>query len=127
MDPEEKTYPVIEMATEEFAMATAAQLEEMALSTQKIDIWGEGGFGETFHKQLGFTVWYRTDEDRVRAIESGESEVIENKIRDYCISHGFPSADRDRIYVWIDAHQALARGLRKEEVFNEWLSKETGD
>lgn len=81
MDPEEKTYPVIEMATEEFAMATAEELEKMALSTDKIDIRGEGGFGETFHKQLGFTVWYRTDEDRVRAIESGEASTIEAKIR----------------------------------------------
>jgi hypothetical protein len=124
MESEDQIYPVIELATEEFAMRIAEDIEKMSLSTDKIDLWGEGGFDETFHKQLGFTVWYRTYEERVRAVESGEAGKIEAKIRETCISRGFPADQSDRIYVWIDAHQALARGLGKEELFNDWLSKE---
>ena len=123
-EPDEIHYPPTGVDSEAIANEVKAHVLATFASTRRIDIWAEGGFFDTFHKQIGFSVWYTTYEERESAIHDGEAERLENLLREECLKRGFPESQSDRIYVWIDCHQALARGLNKEEVFNEWLEGE---
>ena len=123
-EPEEIHYPSPGVDSESFANEVKEHVLASFPSARRIDIWAEGGFPDTFHKQIGFSVWYTTYEEREAALNDGEAERLEKLLRDECLKRGFPKSQSDRIYVWIDCHQALARGLNKEPVFNEWLKAE---
>lgn len=114
----------IKIATRGFADKVKEEVLSKNLSTREIDIWTEGDFG-TLHKQLGFTVWYSTREEREAAILDGETKSIEESIRECCINHGFPREEQDRIYVWFDSYQALARLINQEVTYSQWKNKKT--
>jgi hypothetical protein len=116
----DEVFPTIEIATRDFADKVKEEIISNYSSNRQIEIWIEAGF-RTWHKQLGFTVWYNTREDREAAILDGEAKSIEDSIRECCIKRGFPHEEQDRIYVWIDCHQAFAKLINKEESFNKWM------
>ena len=119
-DQSEEEFPAIEIATLDFADKVKEEVLSNYSSNREIEIWTEGGFG-TWHKQLGFTVWYNTRDEREAAILDGEAKSLEDSIRECCINEGFPREEKDRIYVWFDSHQAFARLINKEEAFNKWM------
>ena len=123
-EPEEIHYPSPGVDCEAIAKEVKEHVLASFVSPRRIDIWAEGGFFDTWHKQIGFSVWYTTYDEREAAIADGEAKRLEELLRSECLERGFPESQIDRIYVWIDCHQAMARGLGKEEVFNEWLEGE---
>lgn len=119
---DEEVFRPIKIATRRFAEKVKEEVLSKYTSSREIDIWTEGDLG-TWHKQLGFTVWYSTREEREAAILDGAAKSIEETIRECCIDHGFPREEQDRIYVWIDSYQAFARLTNQEDTFNEWMNK----
>ena len=123
VNTEEMRYPDPGVDSKAIADAVKEHVISSFSGPRRIDIWSEGGVPDTFHKQIGFTIWYTSRPMRLEAIAAGENTALENLLRDECIKRGFPETMRDRIYVWTDSFQALSRLVGQESEFNTWAAK----
>lgn len=121
MDPDNE-FKAIPIATEAFANRIKDLVLAEFSSERDINVWVEGDCGD-MEKQLSFTIWYDTREIREQAHMDGEADRLEKLFRETAVKEGYPEDQLDRLFVWTDSHQALARLSGTEPQFNEWLNK----
>lgn len=120
---EEEVFPLVNADCAAIADRVESEILKGNQTGRGIDIWTEAHFAPEEDRQITFTIWYDTRDMLKEAVESGAADRLEQSIRDACVDAGFPREHLSRVKVWFDCHQAFARLLNKEQVFDSWLAE----